>query len=95
MPIYFHYRSKEPLFFTRFQEGWLKQCQDKFVYIYQTEFPEEGYTDGKKADAFMRRHLGQTAFNGQRIKGELSNWVLHTRVGQSKLNINPRRESWR
>ena len=60
-------RPKEPLFFQRFQQGWLKQCQDKFVYIYQSSFPEEGYTDGKAADAYMRKHLGQTAFN-ERLK---------------------------
>ena len=62
-------KTKPPQFRHKFlNEGWLKKYHHKFVYIFQDTFPEEGLSDGKIADAYMRRHLGQTAFN-QRLKG--------------------------
>jgi len=61
-------RSKEPLFFKRFQKGWLKEHHHKFVYILQTDIPERGIQEGDIADAYMRCHMSQTAFN-ERLKG--------------------------
>ena len=58
---------KEPLFLHKFQNGWMKQYHDKFVYIFQDHFPSEGYNDGVVADSYMRRNLGQTAFH-KRLK---------------------------
>merc|ERR1712012_176950 len=56
--------AKERLFFKKFQnEKWFRQYFHKFIYIFQDTFPEEGKLDGVIADAFMRRHLGQTAFH--------------------------------
>ena len=61
--------AKTPQFLKRFQEqNWLQKYHHKFVYIKQETFPEEGKRDGKIADAYMRRHLGQTAFN-ERLQG--------------------------
>ena len=60
---------KTALFLNKFQrERWLNKNFKKFVYIFQNTFPEEGKSDGKLADAYMRRHLGQTLFD-KRLKG--------------------------
>ena len=60
---------KHRLFFNKFQnDGWLSEYFHKFIYIFQETFPEEGKLNGEIADAFMRRHLGQTAFR-ERLKG--------------------------
>ena len=59
---------KEPSFLNKFREGWLKKYHSKFLYIFQDFFPKQGLTDGKIADDYMRRHLGQTAFQ-KRLKG--------------------------
>ena len=44
------------------------EYHSKFIYILQTDFPPEGVEDGDFADAYMRNHMGQTAFN-QRLQG--------------------------
>ena len=62
-------KTKSPHFLTKFQnEGWLKPYHDKILYVFQSDFPAEGLMDGKIADAYMRRNLGQTAFQ-KRLKG--------------------------
>ena len=53
---------KQPQFLQKFQQGWLRQYHNKFVYIFQSTFPEEGVADGKIADAYMRRNLGINDF---------------------------------
>lgn len=55
-------KPKEPNFLNKFRQGWLKEHHSKFLYIIQDSFPEQGLTDGKIADDYMRRHLGQTTF---------------------------------
>lgn len=47
----------------------MEEYQDKFLYILQTDFPSNGSVDGDIADAYMRRHLGQTTFDGKRLTG--------------------------
>ena len=60
---------KPRLFFNKFRnEGWFRDVYHKFIYIFQDTFPEEGKSNGQIADAFMRKHLGQTAFN-HRLNG--------------------------
>jgi beta-1,4-mannosyl-glycoprotein beta-1,4-N-acetylglucosaminyltransferase len=62
-------KPKPVHFLNMFREQeWLKQYHQKIVYIFQDSFPKEGFLDGKIADAFMRRNLGQSAFN-KHLKG--------------------------
>lgn len=50
--------SPRPLeFLHRLQLGWLKEYQDKLVYVFRGVPPPTGFEDGVAADAFMRSHL--------------------------------------
>ena len=61
--------QKSRLFFNKFKdENWFSEYFHKFIYIFQDTFPDEGKSNGVIADAFMRRHLGQTAFH-HRLRG--------------------------
>ena len=62
-------RPKYPSFFERFQQGWLKQCQDKFVYVFNSWFPSD-ITEGEKVDASLQKNLGREILNGERIGGK-------------------------
>ena len=53
---------KQPQFLQKFQQGWLREYHDKFVYIFQSTFPEGGIDDGRIADSYMRRDLGMDFF---------------------------------
>ena len=55
-------KVKQPQFLQKFQQGWLSQYHDKFIYIFQPTFPEKGITNGQIADSYMRRHLGMGYF---------------------------------
>ena len=61
-------KHKKPNFLNEFKQGWLKKYHSKYLYIFQDSFPQQGFVDGKIADDFMRRHLGQSAFR-DRIHG--------------------------
>ena len=62
-------KSKPLHFLHKLQdENWLREYHNKIIYIFQDTFPPGGLTDGRIADAYMRRNLGQTAFR-KRLKG--------------------------
>ena len=67
--MFFISRPKYPSFFERFQQGWLKQCQDKFVYVFNSWFPSD-ITEGEKVDASLQKNLGREILNGERIGGK-------------------------
>lgn len=44
-------------FLKLFNSGWLKPYQDKIIYIFRGQGPEEGFENGAVTDAFMRSEL--------------------------------------
>ena len=43
----------------KLEAGWLKEYDEKLIYLLRTEIPPGGFEDGKKADADMRRQLSK------------------------------------
>ena len=50
--------EKELRFLKKFQEGWLSDFRDRFVYVYLSNFTEKQRESGWSADSYIREHLG-------------------------------------
>ena len=43
----------------KLEAGWLKEYDEKLIYLLRTEIPPGGFEDGKEADADMRTQLSR------------------------------------
>ena len=51
--------GKELTFLNKFKEGWMKEFQEKIMYVFLPYFPKEGEDNGWYADSFLRMYLGK------------------------------------